>query len=145
MRPVTAISALVVLPLLLPLLSTGCLPAPKQNYAIEQIPQIDSLAEIMRVQAQAMDPLFKKSGQPSFTPEEFSQMATAARKLQATSVTMKDKFSAGHKASFPTYAQELNQHAGDLLAAADAADAARAAAALSATRATCRGCHHENR
>ena len=58
---------------------------------------------------------------------------------------MRDKFAAGHKPSFVTYATALNQHAGELVAAAEAKDAARAGQALSAARAACRGCHKENR
>jgi hypothetical protein len=126
-------------------LLSGCLPKPKQAYSNEQITQIASLEEIMRVQASTMDPLFGKRGQSAFTDEEFASMAEAGRRIQASSATVRDKFAANRKPSFATFAGQLNGQAGDLLAAAEAKDAAKSAATLGAMRDTCRGCHKENR
>lgn len=126
-------------------LQAGCLPKPKQDYSLEQIGQIGSLEEIMRVQAQTMDPLFGKRGQGAFSDAEFASMAAAGKRVQATSTVIRDKLAAGHKPSFATFAGQLVTQAGDLVAAADAKDGAKASATLGAMRDTCRGCHKENR
>ncbi len=131
--------------LLLAAAAAGCVPKPKANYTLEQIPQLNSLEEIMRVQAQAMDPVFAKRNQGSFTDEEYTAIAAAAGKVEVTSVTVRDKFAAGHKPSFVTYATDLNRNAGELLKAAQAKDAANTALLLQKTKDTCRGCHKENR
>ena len=123
----------------------GCVPKPKQDYSTDQVKQIESLEEIMRVQAQAMDPLFRKRSQTSFSPDELTQFGVAAQRLQATAATLRQKFAAKYKPSFVTYADALGQSAADLATAATAADPARTAAALGAIRDTCRGCHRDNR
>lgn len=131
--------------LLLCVLAAACVPRPKQAYTVDQIPQIGSLEEIMRVQAQTMDPLFARREKPSFTPAELQALAEGGRRIQASSATVRERFAAGRKASFAAYAGTLNTQAGELLAAAEAKDAARTRAALGAMRETCRGCHRENR
>jgi hypothetical protein len=125
----------------------ACLPKPKQDYTVDQIPQINSLEEIMRVQAQTMDPLFAKRNQASYSADEFTAMAEAGRRIQVTSATVRDKFATQgqRKPSFATFAGQLNAQAGDLLAAADGKDAQRAAATLRSMKQTCAGCHKENR
>ena len=133
------------LALVLAVVLGGCLPKPKQAYTNEQITQITSLEEIMRVQAATMDPLFAKRGQQSFSEAEFQDLAEAGRRIQATSATARDRFAANRKPSFVTFAGQLNSQAGDLLAAAEAKDAAKAAATLGAMKQTCKSCHSENR
>lgn len=140
-RTLTLLGALV----LSGLAGAGCLRAPKQTYPVDQIQQIESLEEIMRVQAQAMDPLFRKRSQTTFSPDELTQFGAAAQRLQATAATLRQKFAAKYKPSFVTYADALGQSAADLATAATAADPARTAAALGAIRDTCRGCHRDNR
>ena len=139
-RPLTVPIVLLLLGLL-----PACVPRPTQSYTIEQIPQIPSLKEVMRVQAGTMDPLFKKRGQTSFTPAEFTTLAEAGRRIEATSAAVRDKFAAGRPPGFATFAGQLNGQAADLSAAAQAQDAAKTSAALRAMKETCRGCHKEFR
>jgi cytochrome c556 len=122
----------------------GCLPKPKQAYTLEQIPQINDLEEIMRVQAATMDPLFGKRGQASFTKEEFAAMAEGGKRT-ATTAGQLSRFAAGKKPSFATFAEQLIRGAQDLSAAAEAGDAAKVSATLGAMKDTCKGCHRENR
>lgn len=125
--------------------AVGCLPKPKQSYTVEQIPQIGSLEELMRVQAATMDPLFGKRDQGRYSPEEFTAFGDAGRRIKASAGTVRERFAKGHKPSFTTYAEQLATQADALVTAAEASDAAKSAQALTAMRDTCRSCHRENR
>lgn len=123
----------------------GCVPKPKQSYTTDQVKQIESLEELMRVQAQTADPQFNKIGQSSYTPADYAGMADAARRLQATSETLRTRHSQNRPPSFMTYAARLNEQAGELLAAAESKDVTKSSEALVGIRETCRTCHKEHR
>jgi hypothetical protein len=123
----------------------GCVPKPKQDYTTEQVTHIESLEELMRVQAQTADPQFSKIGQSAYTDQDFAGMVAAAQKLQATAETIRTHHSTNRPPSFATYATRLGEQAGELLAAAQAKDAAKASGALTGIRDTCRTCHREHR
>jgi hypothetical protein len=130
--------------LVLPLLG-ACVGAPKKNYTLDEIKNIDDLEELMKVQAKTMDPLFKLRDAASFTDDQFTTIADAGHMIQATSATAREKFATGHKPSFVTFAGQLNAQAGDLTSAADAKDAGRTRTTLSSMKETCASCHKENR
>ena len=131
--------------LLFAVAAAGCVPKPKQAYSTDQIKQLESLEELMRVQAEAADPLFGRIGQAKYTDAEFGSMDLLGQKLQATSEAMGSRFSQNRPPSFSTYAKRLGEQAGELLSAAQAKDAAKASAALSGMRETCKTCHKEHR
>jgi cytochrome c556 len=126
------------------LCGTACLPKPKQNYTNDQLKQIDSLEEVMRVQAATMDPQFGKIGS-KFSDADYAVLLTAGQRMQASAETVREKFSAKRPPSFASFAEQLGKYAGELQAAAEAKDAGRASAALQQMRDTCRACHKEHR
>lgn len=125
--------------------TVGCLPKPKQDYSNEQLKQLDSLEEVMRVQAATMDPQFAKIGNTKFTDPEFAALVSAGQRLQTSSEVVRTKHSAKRPPSFAAFAEQLGKYAGELSAAAEAKDASRASAALQQMRDTCRACHKEHR
>ncbi len=123
----------------------GCVPKPKQVYSTDQVKQLESLEELMRVQAETADPQFNRIGQATYTDGDYASMADAAQRLQATAETLKTRFSASRPPSFQTYAMRLGELAGELLAATQKKDVAQASTALTGIRETCRTCHKEHR
>jgi len=116
---------------------------PPKNYTpVAEIPNIKTLTELMDAQATAADPQFGKAEQASFTDAEYTELAAAGAKLDATSKHIKD-FSKG--AEFDALAATLNQHANALSAAAAGKDAAGARAALTGMKAACKECHSKFR
>lgn len=126
-------------------LTAGCVPKPKQDYSAEQVKELDNLEELMRVQAQTADPQFNHIDQKSFTDAEYAGMADAARRLQATSETLRTRHSQNRPPSFATYATRLFELSGELLTATQAKDVEKTSAALTSIRDTCRTCHKEHR
>ena len=116
--------------------------APQMSTPIEEIPKLTKLDDVMDNQATAMDPLFKKTGQSRFTAEEWAALTSAAARVQATSLKIKD-FTKG--AEFDALAMKLNQQAGELGASYTNKDAAAANNALTAMKATCKECHKKFR
>ncbi len=123
----------------------GCVPKPKQAYSTDQIKQLESLEELMRVQAEAADPLFARIGQTAYTDAEYARLEQLGQKLAATSEAMASRFSQNRPPSFSTYAKRLGEQAGELLGAAQAKDAAKASTTLTGMRETCKTCHKEHR
>lgn len=125
--------------------AAGCVPKPKQAYSTDQIKQLESLEELMRVQAEAADPLFARVGQTAYTDAEYGRMEQLGQKMQATSEAMASRFSQNRPPSFSAYAKRLGEQAGELLTAAQAKDAGKASATLTGMRETCKTCHKEHR
>lgn len=123
----------------------GCVPKPKQDYSADQVKQIESLEELMRVQAQTADPQFNRIGQASYSDQDYASMTDAAHRLQATAETIRTKFSQNRPPSFSTYATRLGEQATELLAAIQAKDVAKTSSTLTGIRDTCRTCHKEHR
>ena len=124
---------------------SGCVPKPKQNYNVDQIKTLQSLDEIMRVQAQTMDPQFNHIGQATMSDADYEGMIAAGVKIIASSEALKTQHSQGRPPSFATYASKLGEQASELQAAAQAKDATRASNVLTAMRDPCRSCHKEHR
>ena len=124
---------------------SGCLRKPKQDYTNDQLRQINSLEEVMRVQAETMDPQFGKIGNAKFTEAEFTVLVSAGQRLQASAETVRANHSAKRPPSFASFAEQLGKYAVELSAAAEAKDAARSSTALQQMRDTCRACHKEHR
>ena len=123
----------------------GCVPKPKQAYSNDQIKQLESLEELMRVQAEAADPQFGRIGQASFSEAEYANLGVLGQKLQATSEAITSRFSQNRPPSFSSYAKRLGEQAGELFTASQAKDAGKASAALTGIRETCKTCHKEHR
>jgi cytochrome c556 len=115
---------------------------PKMNTPVEEIPKLAKLDDVMDNQATVMDPLFKKIGQTTFTDEDWAALTSAAARVQATSLKIKD-FSKG--AEFDALAMKLNQHATELSNSYATKDASAASNALAAMKATCKECHKKFR
>jgi cytochrome c556 len=123
----------------------GCLPKPKQEYTNDQLKQVDSLEEVMRVQAATMDPQFSKIGNTKFSDADYTALVSAGQRIQTSAEVVRTKHSAKRPPSFAAFAEQLGKYAGELTAAAEAKDASRSSAALQQMRDTCRACHKEHR
>ena len=115
---------------------------PVKNTPVEEIPKLTKLGDVMDNQATAMDPLFKKIGQTTFTDADWAAITAAAARVQATSLKIKD-FSKG--AEFDALAMKLNQQATELSNSYASKDAAAANTALGNMKATCKECHKKFR
>ena len=131
--------------LLLTALGAGCVPKPKQDYTPDQVKTLDSIEELMRVQAATADPQFNHIGQANVSDSEFASMGEAAHKLQNTADTLRSRMSQNRPPSFTTYATRLYDLSGELVAAPQAKDGAKGSTTLTGIRDTCRTCHKEHR
>lgn len=123
----------------------GCVPKPKQAYSDDQLKQLESLEELMRVQADAADPQFNKIGQATYSDADYAGLLAAAQKLQATSESLRTRFTQGRGPSFATFATRMGEQAGELSSAVGAKDPAKISAALTGIREACRACHKEHK
>ncbi len=121
--------------------AAACGPPMKQT-PVEEIPKLTKLDDVMDNQATAMDPLFKKIGTAQFSDGDWAALTSAAARVQATSLKIKD-FSKG--AEFDALAMKLNQQAGELAASYSNKDSAAANTALANMKATCKECHKKFR
>lgn len=124
---------------------TGCLPKPKADYTLEQLKQMDSLEEIMRVQAATMDPQWKKMSAPSLSAADYAVLAEAGQRMEATAEAIRSRHSQKRQPGFLTLAEQFQQQAKDLVAAATAKDGEHTKTALKAMKETCATCHKEYR
>jgi hypothetical protein len=117
--------------------------APKKNTPLGDIPQLKTLEEVMDNQSTTADPQFAKIGQDTYGDADFAAFATAASRIQATSLKIKD-FANG-RAEFDAIAVRLNDKAKALGTAAAAKDGAGAKVALKEMKAACKDCHSKFR
>ncbi len=127
----------------LALICAACVPSPKQDYTLDQIGKLESLEELMRVQAQAADPLFKKRGQASYSEAEFQAMINGGGRVEAAATALSLRFGKTRPQPFGELAVKLKNGATELGAAAQARNAARASAALEAMKSACASCHKQ--
>jgi mono/diheme cytochrome c family protein len=120
--------------------AVACVPKPAKSYTSDEIGSLDSLAELMRIQADKADPLF---GKTSFSDEEWALAADSGAILQATAARIGAGFGGKgeYDDGFVDFANKLEAQAKALADAALAKDAAAAGEALSSMKATCSGCH----
>jgi cytochrome c556 len=116
--------------------------APKEQIPVEQIPQLANLDAVMKAQARAADPQFKKIGVANYTDADWAAFSDAAQRLQATANRTK-QFSKG--AEFDALADQVREQAIRLGEAAQAKDAAAASGALSEMKTACKTCHKKFR
>jgi hypothetical protein len=126
-------------------LLVACVPKPEKSYSTDEVAKIDSLDELMRVQAEKADPAFDKREQASFTDAEFTQMEEVGGMLQATGERIGDRFGNQYKEGFVKLASQLSAQAKSLEDAAQGKDAAGVKKALGELRDTCSECHAEYR
>jgi len=115
---------------------------PMKATPVEEIPKLSKLGDVMDNQSTAMDPLFKRIGQSTFTDDDWAAITAAATRVQATSLKIKD-FSKGPE--FDALAMKLNQLASELSNTYATKDAGAANTALSGMKATCKECHKKFR
>lgn len=133
----SVVSALMVSSVALAIVACG----PPKNYTpVAEIPKLQTLKDVMDVQATTADPQFKKMDATAYSDAEFAELADTAQKIDATSKHIKD-FSKGP--GFDALADQLNAKAAALGQAAAAKDAAGASKALSEMKATCKSCHSQ--
>jgi hypothetical protein len=116
---------------------------PKKQLEIADIPKLKDLGEVMSAQAQAMDPLFKKTDQASFADAEWVMIADSAARVQATAAKVKESFGKGGE--FDRLDLQLADQARRLADAAQAKNAADAGKLLGEMKATCKACHKKFR
>lgn len=120
------------------LLVAACVPKPAKSYSTDEISALESLPELMRIQADKADPLFGKS---EFSDADWAAAADAGTTIQATAARVGDKFASAYDQGFVDFAAKVEQHAKTLEAAAQSKDAAAASGALEALKNACSGCH----
>ncbi len=133
----------LVLLFVLSLAPLACVPRPKQDYTLEQLGSLDSLEELMRVQAHTADPLFAKREQTSFTEQELGAVRQASRRIQVTATRLRDGFARDYPPSFAAHAGRLLTAATALQQAAEARQTAAAGVALKSMREACASCHRK--
>lgn len=119
----------------------SCVPEPKKAYSPDEIKNLDSLEELMRINANKADPLFGKRDQASFTDAELTEMAEAGSAIEASAKRLGEKFGSSYDDGFVDYANQLAGQAKALSDATAAKDAAGAGKALEEMRNTCKACH----
>jgi mono/diheme cytochrome c family protein len=126
--------------LVLASLAAACVPAPAKTYTPDEVASIESLSELMRIQAAEADPLF---GKTSFSDADWDKAARAGAVLRATGERVATRFGGQGEFDdgFVDFAKEVAARAAELETAAEGKDAAAASAALDAMKSTCKGCH----
>jgi hypothetical protein len=119
----------------------ACVPKPEKSYTADEVAKVESLPELMRIQADKADPVFGKRDQESFTDAEYAELAEVGVMIQATGARLADHFGASFDAGFVALASKLASHGKALEDAASAKDAPAAGRALGAMRDTCKECH----
>jgi cytochrome c556 len=120
----------------------GCVKKPQKNYSEDEIAKLDSLQELMRVQADRIDPMFAIREQRQYKDEEFARMAKAAEILLATSARLEGfKGQGSYDEGFAEFARKQKAWAKKLYDATSTNSAAGARQSLEALRNGCRGCH----
>jgi hypothetical protein len=132
---------LLSLPLLVALCCPGCVPKPKQDYSVAELGKLESLEELMRVQASVADPLFAKRKQSVFSKEEFEAMYGGSMRLKATASRLRDHFAGKFGPRFSGFASQLLDGATELGNAAAAKLEQKSSAALESMKQACAGCH----
>ena len=127
--------------LLIVMACPGCVPKPKQDYTVDQLGKLESLSELMRVQAAVADPLFAKRKQSVFSKEELEAMYGGSLKLRATATRLRDHFAGKFGPRFAGFASQLLDGATELGNAAAAKLEQKSSAALESMRQACAGCH----
>lgn len=119
----------------------SCVPRPKQDYSIEQLAGLDSIKELMHVQAAVIDHLFAKKKQTSFSDSELQEMVHAAQKITVTSQVLRDRLASRYDPRFGGFATQLHESARELRTHAEAKQAEKIGSTLEAMRLACKGCH----
>ncbi len=124
-------------------LNAACVPEPKKAYSPDEVADITSLEELMRVNAATADPLFGKRDQASFTESEYAAMADAGAMIEASATQTGTQFGGkgNYDDGFVNYAKQLAGQAKALADASGSQDAPAAAKALTEIRNTCKSCH----
>ena len=113
------------------LLFLACVPKPAKAYSPDEVGKLESLEELMRINAAKADPLFGKAGQTSFTDSEWAAMADAGVLIEASGKRTAERFK-GQGEFDDGFADYGNQLAAQAKALADAAGAKDAAGASKA-------------
>jgi cytochrome c556 len=120
----------------------GCVKKPQKSYKADEIAAVDSLEELMRVQADRMDPMFAIRDQNQYKDEDFARMSKAAEILQATSKRLEGFKGQGEfDEGFAELARKQGAAADKLSEATNTNSAAGAREALEAMRNNCKACH----
>jgi cytochrome c556 len=122
-------------------LGAGCPPAPAKDYTPAELTKLDSLTELMRVNAHFADPWMKRRADTDFTSEDYVKMAADADLIEASARGIGGTVSAAEPDGFRTFAKGLETAAGQWREAAKAKDSARVDAALETMLKQCKGCH----
>jgi hypothetical protein len=123
------------------LLATACVPAPRQDYTVEQIPAIEGLPELMRVMYADLGTTWDLAEQATISPAELEAAATTASRVDAVAETLRVRFAAERGEGFEAYTGQLGAAAQDLRDSAAAGDASAVRRAVRAIGAACEGCH----
>ena len=142
MRLATKLSALVLFTLIVSILACA---APKRDYGVDKISNVDDLEELMYVQATVADKRLRlaKRLDPDFVSvEQFAQFADMGKRLAATAKRL-PRFSKGE--NFDRFASELGRKSAQLEEFANARDGRGTVQTALSIEKTCAACHDEYR
>lgn len=123
-------------------LLVACASSNKPLPTVDEIQHYEKLGPLMKTQARAADPLFKKIN-GDWSQADWARVAESAQRLQAAGGQLKTKFSRGPE--WNGYAETMETQATALSTAATNKDAAAAKAALVAMKQSCKTCHSKLR
>jgi hypothetical protein len=121
----------------------ACVPKPEKAYSPDEVGTIDSLQELMRINASKADPLFGKRDQQSFTEAEWAAMADTGVMVEATGKRTAERHGGqgNYDDGFVDYANQLATSGKALADAAGSKDPSGARQALTDMRNACKACH----
>ena len=114
---------------------------PHRDVPPQDVPGLQSLKDVMDVQATVADPLFGKIGEDAkYVDADYAAFTDLSMRIQATSTRAK-AFSKGP--GFDAMADRLHEDAVKLGTASGAKEAKNTSDALAAMKATCKDCHKQ--
>ena len=123
----------------------GCVPAPQSDYTPEEISQLESLPELMRVLYQDLKPTWGLVDRPEPTAAELQAAGEVAVRVERAAEAVGGRFAAGRPEDFAASAEQLRARAQDLGRAAAASDADGVRQAVDRIGKTCESCHDAHR
>ncbi|MFH1130574.1 MAG: hypothetical protein V1754_04520 [Pseudomonadota bacterium] len=119
----------------------SCIRKPKIEYSIDQIAQIDSTTEIMRLTYHEMKPVWDIHENSTYTQEDFATMARAAERVRIAAGVLKDRIAQKYPEKFAEIAARFFEQANKFQVYADGRQAIGAKSAITSMGDLCSTCH----
>lgn len=123
----------------------GCVPAPQADYTPEEISQLESLPELMRVLYEDLKPTWDLVDRAAPTAAELEAAGVVAVRVERAAGAVAERFAAGRPEDFAADAEQLRARARELGRAAAASDVDGVRQAVDGIGKTCDSCHAAHR